>query len=81
MTTDIQPTASTPRYTRWELILYMLRLGTLGFGGSVALVGYMDRDLVERRGWITESDYKEELVLARLALYSWCKTCQAETHS
>ena len=33
------------------LLRYFLRLGTTGFGGPVALVGYMQRDLVERRGW------------------------------
>ena len=31
------------------LLLYFLRLGTLGFGGPIALVGYMQRDLVEER--------------------------------
>jgi chromate transporter len=45
----------------------MLRLGALGFGGPVALAGYMRRDLVERLGWISESDYKEGLTLAQLA--------------
>lgn len=60
-------TAAKPFYTLWQLILYFLRLGTLGFGGPVALVGYMRRDLVEQRGWITESDYKEGLALAQLA--------------
>ncbi|MTW09147.1 chromate efflux transporter [Pseudoduganella eburnea] len=45
----------------------MLRLGALGFGGPVALVGYMHRDLVERRNWISEADYKEGLALAQLA--------------
>jgi chromate transporter len=59
--------ASTPRYTLWQLVLYMLRLGALGFGGPVALVGYMHRDLVERREWISEADYKEGLALAQLA--------------
>ena len=49
-----------------ELSAYMLRLGTLGFGGPVALAGYMHRDLVERRAWITEADYKEGLALAQL---------------
>jgi chromate transporter len=58
---------SAPRYTLWQLVLYMLRLGTLGFGGPVALVGYMHRDLVEQRGWISEADYKEGLALAQLA--------------
>jgi hypothetical protein len=43
-----------------------LKLGTIGFGGPVALVGYMHRDLVEERKWISESDYKEGLTLAQL---------------
>jgi chromate transporter len=59
--------ASKPIYTLWQLITYFLRLGTFGFGGPVALVGYMHRDLVERRGWISESDYKEGLALAQIA--------------
>src|SRR5207253_4484762 len=45
---------------------YMLGLGTWGFGRPVALVGYMYRDLVERRGWISESDYKEGMAIAQL---------------
>jgi len=59
-------TATAPGYTLGQLVLYMLRLGTLGFGGPVALVGYMRRDLVERRGWISEQDYKEGLALAQM---------------
>jgi chromate transporter len=55
------------RYTLRQLVLYFLKLGTLGFGGPVALVGYMQRDLVEQRAWIQESDYKEGLALAQLA--------------
>src|SRR5215216_4772998 len=55
-----------PAYSLWQLIQYALRLGTIGFGGPVALVGYMHRDLVERRGWISEADYKEGLALAQL---------------
>jgi chromate transporter len=58
---------AAPAYTLWQMILYMLRLGSLGFGGPVALVGYMHRDLVETRGWISEGDYKEGLALAQLA--------------
>lgn len=58
---------SQARYTLAQLLLYMLALGALGFGGPVALVGYMHRDLVERRGWISEADYKEGLALAQLA--------------
>lgn len=55
-----------PHYSLWQLILYMLRLGSLGFGGPVALAGYMHRDLVDARHWITEADYKEGLALAQL---------------
>ena len=44
----------------------MLRLGSLGFGGPVALAGYMHRDLVESRRWIADADYKEGLALAQL---------------
>lgn len=54
-------------YTLWQLTLYFLKLGTLGFGGPVALVGFMHRDLVEERGWISEADYKEGLALAQIA--------------
>jgi chromate transporter len=61
--------AETPpaaRYTLWQLVRYMLGLGAWGFGGPVALVGYMYRDLVERRHWISESDYKEGMAIAQL---------------
>lgn len=58
--------ATAPGYTLWQLVRYMLRLGTLGFGGPVALVGYMYRDLVEQRGWISDADYKEGMALAQL---------------
>ncbi len=54
-------------YTLTNLIYYFLKLGTIGFGGPVALVGYMHRDLVEKRKWIAEEDYKEGLALAQLA--------------
>src|SRR4051812_33019107 len=56
-----------PDYTVFQLILYFLKLGTIGFGGPVALVGYMHRDLVENKKWISEEDYKEGLALAQLA--------------
>src|SRR5438874_10745207 len=63
----VEPISAEPRkYSLWQLINYFLRLGTWGFGGPVALVGYMHRDLVERRGWISEAEYKEGLTLAQL---------------
>ncbi len=57
---------SGPNYTLRQLVRYALQLGTIGFGGPVALVGYMHRDLVERRKWISEAEYKEGLTLAQL---------------
>jgi len=54
-------------YSKRELTKYFLGLGTWGFGGPVALVGNMHRDLVEQKKWITEDEYKEGLALAQLA--------------
>src|SRR5713226_4176764 len=53
-------------YSLVALLGYFLRLGALGFGGPVALVGYMHRDLVERRRWFSDAEYKEGLTLAQL---------------
>lgn len=49
------------------LTRYFLRLGTFGFGGPIALVGYMQRDLVEERRWFSDAEYQEGLALAQLA--------------
>src|SRR5260370_1444817 len=62
----LQPSSPGPDYSLGQLLGYALKLGTVGFGGPVALVGYMHRDLVERRKWISEADYKEGLTLAQL---------------
>ncbi|MBA3259172.1 MAG: chromate transporter [Gemmatimonadales bacterium] len=56
-----------PPYSLRQLTIYFLKLGTIGFGGPVALVEYMHRDLVERRGWIAEGDYRDGLALSQLA--------------
>ena len=55
------------RATLWDFVLYFLKLGTWGFGGPIALAGYMQRDLVDERGWIAPDDYKQGLALAQLA--------------
>jgi chromate transporter len=55
-----------PAYSLYDLINYFLKLGTTGFGGPVALVGYMHKDLVENRKWISEEEYKQGLALAQL---------------
>jgi chromate transporter len=70
-TVSVTPSAAAAAllvpYSLRELSLYFLRLGTLGFGGPIALAGYMQRDLVERRRWISKEDYLEGLALAQLA--------------
>lgn len=56
-----------PNYGLNDIIIYFLKLGTWGFGGPVALAGYMHRDLVEKKKWISDDDYREGLALAQLA--------------
>ena len=60
--------AATPaRGTTGSLLRYFAYLGSLGFGGPVALVGYMQRDLVERRRWFSREEYLKALALSQLA--------------
>lgn len=54
--------ATTP-----ALVRYFARLGLLGFGGPVALAGYMQRDLVDERGWISPQEYRDGLAIAQMA--------------
>ena len=53
--------AALERASLQAFLLYFLRLGTLGFGGPIALAGHMQQDLVEQRGWISAQEYKEGL--------------------
>jgi chromate transporter len=48
-----------------ELVAYFLRLGTIGFGGPVALVGLMERDLVTARGWLTREEMREVIAVSQ----------------
>jgi chromate transporter len=50
----------------WPFVAYFLKLGALGFGGPIALAGFMHRDLVERRRWVSEDDYRLGLALAQI---------------
>ena len=50
-----------------KLVWYFLRLGTWGFGGPIALAGYMQRDLVEKNHWFTEQEYLDGLALSQLS--------------
>src|SRR5580765_6349045 len=48
-----------------ELVRYYLRLGLLGFGGPVALVGQMERELVAGRGWVTKEEMREGIAICQ----------------
>ena len=62
-TPEIQETIP---FTLWELIKYFLWLGTTGFGGPIALIGYMQRDLIEQKRWYSNTDYLHGMALAQL---------------
>lgn len=64
MATDAQPQVQVS-LTRFNL--YFLKLGCIGFGGPIALVGYMQKDLVEDRKWISQEDYLNGLAFSQLA--------------
>src|SRR5688572_4666535 len=69
MTTEAVSPTSTDVASRaglGALVRYLLKLGALGFGGPVALAGFMHRDLVEQRRWIDEDEYKLALALAQI---------------
>src|SRR5262244_2326331 len=56
---------STRRVPIKELVRYYLRLGLLGFGGPVALVGQMERELVGARGWVTKDEMREGIAICQ----------------
>jgi len=60
----VNQTAAIPGRTR-ELVRYFLRLGLLGFGGPVALVGQMERELVTERGWLTKEQMREAIAVCQ----------------
>lgn len=64
-----EPQAETvpPENILPQLVWYFLRLGTWGFGGPIALAGYMQRDLVDEKRWYTRQEYLDGLALAQLA--------------
>src|SRR5262249_19085957 len=59
-------TAEAPARTNMsELVVYFLRLGLLGFGGPVALVGQMERELVTDRKWLTKEQMREAIAVCQ----------------
>src|SRR3982750_2895408 len=58
-------TTVKPVYTLKQLVLYFLKLGASGFGGPIALVGYMHRDLVEKRRWYSDAEFSQALAVGQ----------------
>jgi chromate transporter len=65
--TKPEPTSEITRVSLTRFVGYFLWLGTVGFGGPIALAGHMQQDLVDARGWVRKEDYLEGLALAQLA--------------
>jgi chromate transporter len=71
MTETAEPAASSSQPANLRdvpmtrFLAYFLGLGTWGFGGPIATVGYMQRDLVERRGWVSRTDFVDGVALAQ----------------
>jgi chromate transporter len=61
---DPQPGAGTPLGFA-KFMRYFLGLGSLGFGGPIATVGYMQRDLVEQRHWMSKQDLVDGIALGQ----------------
>src|SRR5215211_2377165 len=57
--------SSAPERSLPRLVRYFAGLGSFGFGGPIALAGYMHRDLVEGRRWYTEDEYQQGLAVAQ----------------
>jgi len=67
MNEDNSATPGTPRPPGriGELVVYFLRLGLLGFGGPVALVGQMERELVSDKKWLTKDEMREAIAICQ----------------
>src|SRR5438270_5790154 len=66
MATPETSAASTPRRRPLrEIVSYFLRLGTLGFGGPVALVGLMEKELVQERQWLTRDEMRNAVAVSQ----------------
>ena len=60
-----QPAAEPAPVGFAAVLRYFLKLGALGFGDPIAVVGYMQRDLVEQRGWIAKQDFLDGVALGQ----------------
>jgi len=59
------PTLANSKPRIRDLVGYFLRLGTLGFGGPVALCGLMEKELVQDRGWLTKQEMRDAIAISQ----------------
>jgi len=59
------PAPAAQRHPVSEIVLYFLRLGTIGFGGPVALVGQMEKELVGEKGWLTREEMRDAIAVSQ----------------
>ena len=59
------PTPAAQRRPIPEIVLYFLRLGTIGFGGPVALVGQLEKELVGEKGWLTKEEMRDAIAVSQ----------------
>ena len=62
---EISPSDVPQRRRIWDIVLYFLRLGTIGFGGPVALVGQMEKELVGDKGWVTRQEMRDAIAVSQ----------------
>jgi chromate transporter len=60
-----RPATEVERVGFGRFLRYFLGLGALGFGGPIATVGYMQRDLVEQRRWMSKEDLVDGIALGQ----------------
>ncbi len=62
---EISPSEVPQRRPIWDIVVYFLRLGTIGFGGPVALVGQMEKELVGDKGWVTRQEMRDAIAVSQ----------------
>src|SRR6266498_4017856 len=56
---------NAPKVRIRDLVWYYLRLGAVGFGGPVALVGQMEKELVQERKWLTKEEFRDGIAVCQ----------------
>jgi len=64
-TPELSPTEVPQRQPIRDIVAYFLRLGTIGFGGPVALVGQMEKELVGGKAWVTRQEMRDAIAVSQ----------------